>query len=314
MPGTSSTPMLRRITVISLFLLLLLRIHGVAADAGYQLFARTNLVAWCIVPFDAKKRGPEERASMLERLGFTKFAYDYRAEHIPTFDAEMVALKKHNVQLVAWWFPTTLNAEGEQILDVLKRHHIRGAQLWVMGGGAPTRNAEEQRTRVETEAARLRPIADAAKGIGASVALYNHGAWFGDPENQLAIIEKLRASGVTNVGIVYNLHHGHEHLPRFAEMLAKMKPHLLALNLNGMFADGESSGRKIVPLGQGDLDSKLFAVIRDSGWHGPLGILNHTDEDAEGRLQDNLDGLDWLVGQAAGKIPKPQPRTWHKPN
>lgn len=41
---------------------------GSTRDAG--LFARTNLVAWCIVPFDAKKRGPEERAAMLEKLGF----------------------------------------------------------------------------------------------------------------------------------------------------------------------------------------------------------------------------------------------------
>src|SRR5262249_27037481 len=54
------------------------------ATAG-ELFGRPNLVAWCIVPFDAKKRGPEERAAMLERLGFRRFAYDWRAEHLPTF-------------------------------------------------------------------------------------------------------------------------------------------------------------------------------------------------------------------------------------
>src|SRR6266496_5225916 len=66
-------------------------------DAG--LFARTNLVAWCIVPFDAKKRGPEERAAMLEKLGFKLFAYDYRAEHVPSFDAEMEALERHRVRL-----------------------------------------------------------------------------------------------------------------------------------------------------------------------------------------------------------------------
>ena len=36
------------------------------ADAG--IFSRDNLVAWCIVPFDASKRGPKERAEMLERL------------------------------------------------------------------------------------------------------------------------------------------------------------------------------------------------------------------------------------------------------
>ena len=37
--------------------------------AAEGLLAPTNLVAWCIVPFDTKKRGPEERAEMLERLG-----------------------------------------------------------------------------------------------------------------------------------------------------------------------------------------------------------------------------------------------------
>jgi len=80
-----------------------------------------------------------------------------------------------------------------------------------------------------------------------------------------------------------------------------MKPHLLALNLNGMTRDGEKRGRKIIPLGQGDLDLKLLRIIRDSGWRGPLGLLNHTDEDAQTRLQDNLSGLDQLVAQLEGR-------------
>jgi len=96
-----------------------------APAAVQSVFSRSNLVAWCIVPFDSKKRSPEERAAMLERLGFKLFAYDYRAEHIPTFDAEMEALKRHRVQLLAWWFPGTLDAEAKQILDVLKRHKVR---------------------------------------------------------------------------------------------------------------------------------------------------------------------------------------------
>ena len=33
-----------------------------ALAAADNLFARENLVAWCIVPFDAQKRGPAERA------------------------------------------------------------------------------------------------------------------------------------------------------------------------------------------------------------------------------------------------------------
>ena len=40
------------------------------------------------------------------------------------------------------------------------------------------------------------------------------------------------------------------------------------------------------------------AVIR-----GPIGILGHTMDDAEERLKDNLDGLDWLVPQLDGHRP-----------
>jgi len=265
--------------------------------AEYQLFAPTNLVAWCIVPFDAKKRGPEERAVMLEKLGIRLFAYDYRAEHVPTFDQEMEALKRHRIRLLAWWFPGMLNDEARLILQVLKRHGIRDAQLWVTGGGEPPKNANEQAARVASETARLKPIADEAARIGCSLALYNHGGWFGEPENQLEIIASLRARGVTNVGIVYNLHHGHDHLDRFPELLKMMKPSLLALNLNGMVRDGEKLGKKILPISQGDLDLKLLQTIRDSGWRGPIGILNHTDEDAETRLRENLQGLKKLVEQ-----------------
>jgi hypothetical protein len=275
------------------------------------LFAPSNRVAWCIVPFDSRKRGPEERAAMLERLGFHQFAYDYRAEHIPTFDAEMDALARHKIKLLAWWFPTTLNDEARLILGVLKRHHLQ-TQLWVMGGGEPTWNADEQKARVESEAARIKPIAEAAGKQRCSVGLYNHGGWFGEPENQIAIIQQLRAAGITNVGIVYNLHHGHQHLDRFPQLLQKVKPYLLALNLNGMFKDGETTGREIVPIGQGALDLELLRMIATSGWHGPIGILNHTGEDAEVRLKENVEGLDWLVKQLEGKPagPKPKPLTW----
>ncbi|MFO7973472.1 MAG: sugar phosphate isomerase/epimerase, partial [Candidatus Hydrogenedentota bacterium] len=63
-----------------------------AAEAARpRVFARENLVAWCVVPFDANKRGPEGRAAMLKRLGFTKLAYDWRAEHVPEFEAEIKA-------------------------------------------------------------------------------------------------------------------------------------------------------------------------------------------------------------------------------
>ena len=262
------------------------------ADAG--LFARTNLVAWCIVPFDAKKRGPEERAQMLERLGLHRLAYDWRAEHIPTFDAEVAACQRHQIELTAWWFPTTLDDTGKLILALLERHHLK-AQLWVMGGGEPVREPAEQAARVTAEAARVRPIAEAAARIGCTVALYNHGGWFGEPTNQLAVIRTL---GMTNVGIVYNFHHGHDHLARFPELFRQMQPHLFAVNLSGMVRDGEKLGQKILHLGEGDQELAMLRVIRDSGWRGPAGIIDHRPEtDSEETLGKNLRGLDALLRQ-----------------
>jgi putative heme-binding domain-containing protein len=273
-----------------------------------HVFARDNLVAWCIVPFDDRERTPEERAAMLARLGIKRYAYDYRAKHIPTFDAEIEACKRHGVELTAWWFPTSLNDEAKRTLAIFEKHGVT-PQLWITGSGAATKSPEEQAARVKAEAARIRPIAEAAAKIGCQVALYNHGGWFGEPENQIAIINELQ---LPNVGIVYNQHHGHGHVDRFAELLKTMQPHLLALNLNGMIRNGDQHGQKIVPLGEGELDLRLLKIIRDSGYTGPIGILNHTQENAEARLQDNLDGLNWLLPQLDGKPAgeKPTLRTW----
>jgi hypothetical protein len=110
------------------------------------------------------------------------------------------------------------------------------------------------------------------------------------------------------------LHHGHNQVARFPMLLQKMKPYLMALNLNGMFKDGPRLNLQIAPIGQGPLDLDLLRTIGASGWNGPIGILNHTDEDAEARLKDNLDGLDWVVNQICGNasVPRPTPRSWQK--
>lgn len=283
----------------------------VVADNAPDPFRQENLVAWCIVPFDAKKRGPEERAQMLKRLNFCKLAYDYRAEHIPTFDEEVKAMKRHHIEILAWWFPSVLNDEARLILDVIKRHQIK-PQLWVTGGGEPTRDAAEQKARVEAEAARLKPIAEAAAALGCQVALYNHGGWFGEPENQLEILARLAEDGVNNVGLVYNFHHGHDHLPRFTDLWKKMMPHVLAVNLNGMEAHGDQRGRKILHLGEGDWELGLLRTIRDSGWRGPVGIIDHRVEtDSEETLKHNLRGLDWLrkeLESPGSGAPPPFPR------
>ena len=54
-----------------------------------DLFDKSNLAAWCIVPFDAKKRSPEERAEMVAKMGIKKIAYDWRQEHVAEFEREI---------------------------------------------------------------------------------------------------------------------------------------------------------------------------------------------------------------------------------
>ncbi len=162
---------------------------------------------------------------------------------------------------------------------------------------ATPRRRHRKRAKCRPPRPPIRPIAEAAAKIGCTVALYNHGGWFGEPENQVAIVEQLQ---LPNVGIVYNFHHGHDHIARFPELLRKMQPHLLAINLNGMVIDGDKAGKKILTLGEGDQELSMLKTLRDSGWRGPVGILDHRPEtDSEETLGANLAGLKKLRQQLA---------------
>jgi len=280
-------------------LLLLALASTLASAAPADIFARSNLVAWCIVPFDAKKRGPAERAEMVAKLGFTKVAYDWRPEHVAEFETEILEYKKRGLGYFAFW------AMHEEAFKLFAKHGLH-PQIWMT---VPSPAGSTQAERVEKAAAQLLPSVERARKAGCQFGLYNHGGWGGEPENMVAICELLRTKhGATNVGLIYNQHHGHDHVDRFAAALAAMKPHLLCLNLNGMTRDGEKRGQKILPLGSGELDLALLKIIRDSGYRGPIGIIGHTNDDVEQRLRDNLDGLDWLLPQLNGQPAGPKPK------
>lgn len=270
-----------------------------------DFFALENLHAWCVVPFDAKKRGPEERAVMLQKLGFKRFVYDWRPKDIPTFDAEIEALKKHGIELTAWWSPTdSRDPVLLTTLEVFKRQNVH-PQLWVMGSGNPTKTAEEQKQRVEQEAERIRKIVDLAAPYGCKVELYNHNGWFGQPDNEVAIIERLKQLGVTDVGMVYNFSHGHNDIAEFPAIWKRIQPHVVALNVTGMVKDGES---KLMPPSQGDYELGMMRTVLESGWRGPVGLIAEQGGDAEVTLSNNLRGLERLrkeLAQPGSAGPKP---------
>lgn len=282
------------------FLLSVLSVFSVVKAA--DIFDPQNLAAWCIVPFDAKKRSPEERAAMVAKMGLRKVAYDWRQEHVPEFEREILAYQKNGIEMFAFW---GAHDEAFRLFAKYKMH----PQLWIMLKVA----GDTDEAKVKSAAEALLPLLERAKKLGSQVGIYNHGGWGGEPENMIAVCEFLKKNhGTDNIGIVYNLHHGHSHLDRLPKVLDAMKPWLLCLNLNGMDIAGDTKGRKILPLGVGTQDVTVLRQIRASGYNGPIGILNHTNEDAEGRLLDNLDGLNWLVPQLDDDKPgaRPKYRTW----
>jgi hypothetical protein len=276
-----------------------------AADAP-SLFERKNIAALWIVPYDAKKRGPEERAQMLQELGLTKLAYDWRAEHVPTFNAEIEAMQKHGIEITAWWYP----GRKPEILEAIKSHGIH-PQLWVCGSRSIT--ATNDAERLEAEAARIRPIAADAAALGCKVGLYNHREpWFEDQDHQIAIIERLRRDGVTNVGIVFNFHHWRGSLAEFPALFHRIQPYLLAVNLNGMRADTTKyPGVRFI--GSDESELSMIGVVEASGWRGPIGVIHErpTVDAAEG-IKGNLQGLQWVqkeLQQPGSGGPKPQEPT-----
>ncbi|MFM8723997.1 MAG: hypothetical protein ACKON9_02620 [Planctomycetaceae bacterium] len=95
--------------------------------------------------------------------------------------------------------------------------------------------------------------------------------------------------GVKHVGIVYNLHHAHDHIADFEQQLAILQPWLLCLNLNGM---NDNAQPKILPIGDGKHERRLIELILKSGYSGPIGVIDHREQlDAEESLRQNLTGL-----------------------
>ena len=255
-----------------------------------SIYSRDNLIAWCVVPFDNMERTPAERAEMLKRLGFTKFAYDWRAKHVASLPEEITALKKNDVALSAVWIWIEPQTSGEvldslntEIFRIVKSNNVK-TDFWIGFSNNNFKDLNEE-GKMAKAVSSVKDLEKRARDIGCTISLYNHGDWFGEPENMIRIIQN---TGSKNVGIVYNFHHAHEQINAFPELLKKMLPYLRTVNINGMKADGP----KILTVGEGNLESKMLQTLQASGFKGTVGIIGHTEgEDIEKVLHRNLQGL-----------------------
>lgn len=251
-------------------------------------FTRQNLIAWCIVPFDVKNRGPVERAEMLNGIGITKLAYDWREHHIATFDQELDELNAHHIQLQAFWLLSGSEPSSEygviETFKFLERRKVN-TQIWYMFIPPERFDTLSQQQKIQTAASAVKYIADRASAIGCKVGLYNHEGWYGEPENQLAIIQYLK---INNIGMVYNFNHAQDQIDRFPTFFPTIVPYLLALNLAGL----KKGDRHIFPIGEGDSEQEMIRMVLNSNYTGPIGIINEdTHPDAETGLKMNMTGL-----------------------
>lgn len=249
-----------------------------------------NLFAWCIVPYDSVKRSPMERANMLLELGINSYAYDWRIKHLPIMAEELRVMRRKNIQLKGVWFWLSGNRNdyfddpNEVILNTLKNQNI-STDLWI---GIPEKyfNNYTDEERLIKAVKLIDYTYKRAKEIGCTISLYNHGGWYGDPKNQIKIIERLRYN---DIGIIYNFHHAHNEIDAFKENILLMKKYLQAVNINGMRVDGP----KILTVGEGDKEQYLIQDLISSGYDGSIGILGHVENaDVKVILENNLKGLE----------------------
>ncbi|MDY7396792.1 TIM barrel protein [Aureibaculum sp. 2210JD6-5] len=291
--------MIKKVTLISTFILLLLLETGCGSIKTQtaqksRLFEKDNLIPWSIVGFDVKERTPKQRLEMLERLGYKQYAYGNRPKHIPTMKYEWELAKEKGISIKAVWLYINLNKdkvdqlkpESEAVFKNLEEVGLK-TQIWV--GFEPTyfeNLTEEESLKQSVEM--ISYLSERAKKLGCKIALYNHGGWFGNPENQLKIIKSLPNQ---ELGVIYNFHHAHENLDDYSKNIKMLLPYFWCVNLNGMKKDGP----KIITIGQGNLEKDMIQQLLDLGYKGPFGILGHVKGgDPELILQENFRGLQKL--------------------
>ncbi|MBT5901426.1 MAG: hypothetical protein HOH58_04885 [Opitutaceae bacterium] len=250
-------------------------------------FKTENLLAWCIAHrWDSEKRNPDARADLLHELDLNRFVYNWTKKDNPQFEAEIIAAQKHGLDYYAFW------NEDEDAFALFEKYGMT-PQIWKT---CPSPEADTEAKRIAITVKRMAPFAQRAQKLGSKFGLYNHRGWGGHPEILVKVCLELRELGYDNVGIVYNFHHSHQEMQKFAEYLAHMQPYLLCINLNGMAdkeaVDYQTKDNMILPIGTGNHEATMIKTIIASGYAGPIGILGHTEEpDVALSLRNNIAGL-----------------------
>ncbi|UCH65838.1 MAG: hypothetical protein JSW63_01515 [Ignavibacterium sp.] len=232
---------------------------------------------------------------MLKELGFTKYAYDWRDKHLDDMESELTMAKENDIEIISVWLWLNakrdslgkLSPSNERIFRILKHLKLQ-TTLWVSFNNNFFKNLTQEQS-IQKAAKMIKYIYEKADGIGCKVALYNHRDWFGDPNNEIEIIQALPEC---DLSMVFNFHHAQQYIEEFPQIVKKIKPYLSSVNLNGM----RKEGPKILPIGEGDYEKEMIQQLIDEGYNGPWGILGHVEnKDVEKVLKQNIAGFKSIV-------------------
>ena len=156
-----------------LTLILVLSLGASFADEATENLKGKNLVAWCIVPFDAMKRNPAERRRCLRNSASAAVPTIGAMRHVVEFEEEILQYKKHGIEYFAFW------GGHESAFALFEKHELH-PQIWQT---APSPKAGTQEEQVATAVTSLEALAKRTSTLGCKLGLYNHGGWGGEPEN-----------------------------------------------------------------------------------------------------------------------------------
>jgi hypothetical protein len=250
-----------------------------------------DVYPWCIVPYDSLERTPEQRVKMIIELGFNKYAYDWRKQHLDDMMLEFEIAKKNDIDIISVWLwleagrdsISQLSPSNEKIFTILKALNYQ-TTLWLSFNNNFFENLNHYQA-LNRAISLVEHICLKAQNIGCMVPLYNHAGWVGNPNNQIEIIKVLPDY---DLSIVYNFHYAHQDIDDFPQLAKNIQPYLSAVNLNGMMRDGP----QILTIGDGNYEKSMIESLINVGFHGPWGILGLIEnEDARIVLERNLCGL-----------------------
>lgn len=271
--------------------ILLLIVANSCSNNTKNLIKVEEVSPWCILGFDSLERTPKQRIAMLKEMGFTRYGYNRGKGDFSEMKEEFTLAKDNNIDIVSvfLWLNAKrdsigkLSPSNQTLLSNLKLVEQKPT-IWLSFSNNFFKDLSQEES-IQLSIEMIQFVKLKADQLGSKLALYNHHGWFGNPYNQVKILDELKDESIT---MVYNFHHAQEHVDEFPEIVNKIAPYLSFVNLNGV----KKEGPQILPIGKGDYEFEMIEHLNKEGFNGPWGVLGHVKtEDVQKVLKRNLDGL-----------------------